>query len=70
MYDKELVVDILKKLDIAIDVIVKRTESIHEPNDFLTSWMGTLILDGVCNKNGRPASKRSIPESKILTSRT
>ncbi|MBQ0143447.1 MAG: DUF86 domain-containing protein [Prevotellaceae bacterium] len=50
MYDKELVVDILKKLDIAIDVIVKRTESIHEPNDFLTSWMGTLILDGVCMK--------------------
>ena len=35
MYDKELVVDILEKLDIAIDVIVKRTESIHEPNDFL-----------------------------------
>lgn len=50
MYDKELVLDILKKLDIAIDVITQRTEAIHEPNDFLTSWTGSMILDSVCMK--------------------
>lgn len=50
MYDKELVLDILRKIDDAIDVIIQRTDSIHEPNDFLTSWMGTMILDSVCMK--------------------
>lgn len=50
MFDKELVLDILGKIYDAIDVIIKRTESIKEPDDFLTSWMGTMVLDSVCMK--------------------
>lgn len=50
MYNKELILDILQKLDDAISIILQRTESIHEPNDFLTTWMGTMILDSVCMK--------------------
>ena len=50
MFDKELVLDILGKIDDAIHVTIQRTETIKEPNDFLTSWMGTMILDSVCMK--------------------
>lgn len=50
MYDKELILDILQKVDDAISTILQRTESIHEPNDFLTNWLGTMILDSVCMK--------------------
>lgn len=50
MFDKELVLDILHKLDDAIETILQRVQSIHEANDFLITWMGTMILDSVCMK--------------------
>lgn len=50
MYDLTLTKDILQKLVDAIDIIEQRTDTIHTPDDFLTTWMGTLILDSVCMK--------------------
>lgn len=50
MYDKEIVLDILHKIDEAITVINQRTETINEPNDLLTTWIGTVILDSICMK--------------------
>lgn len=50
MYNKEIATDILRKIDEAITVIIERTENIHEANDFLITWMGTVILDSVCMK--------------------
>lgn len=50
MYDKELVLDILHKIDDAISVINQRIGSILEPNDLFTTWIGTVILDSICMK--------------------
>ena len=48
MYDKALVVSILKQIDDALDKIKTRTLQIQSANDFTETQEGMEKLDGVC----------------------
>ena len=50
MYDKELILNILRNIDESLEEIVKWMESIKTIDDFLTTPHGTLVLNGVCMK--------------------
>ncbi len=47
MYDKELILNILRNIDESLEEIVKWMESIKTIDDFLTTPHGTLVLNGV-----------------------
>ena len=48
MYDKKLVLEILKQIRNSIDIILKRFSKINEPEDFVKSEEGLEKLDSIC----------------------
>lgn len=48
MFDKSLVLSILKQIDEALEKIKIRTRHLHSANDFTDSPAGMEKLDGVC----------------------
>lgn len=48
MYDREIVLDSLKKIQIAVSTIIERTAVVEDPNEFLCSPDGMLRLDAIC----------------------
>lgn len=48
MYDEELIYSSLKQIRSAIELIIERSESISDVNDFLTTPGGVLRLDALC----------------------
>lgn len=48
MHDPALVREILTQIDRALDMALKRSSSIHSPDDFLSSDAGRERLDGLC----------------------
>jgi len=48
MYDKELVVDILKNIVWSLDQITKRFQAIKSSDDFLKDDLGLEKLDSIC----------------------
>jgi len=48
MYDKELVIDILKNIAWAIDQISKRFQAIRSSEDFIKDDFGIEKLDSIC----------------------
>lgn len=48
MYDEELIYSSLKQIRSAVELIIERSESVSDVNDFLTSPSGVLRLDALC----------------------
>ena len=48
MYDKELVISILKNILWSLEQIIKRSQSIQSSNDFLKDDLGIEKLDSIC----------------------
>jgi uncharacterized protein with HEPN domain len=48
MYDKELVLEILRQIQNSINIILKRFSKIKEPDDFVESEEGLEKLDSIC----------------------
>ncbi|MBU0700031.1 DUF86 domain-containing protein [bacterium] len=48
MYDKSLVLSMLKQIDDALEKIVSRSKQIQCPNDFTDSPSGMEKLDSIC----------------------
>jgi len=48
MYDREIVMDSLRKIRIAIDTILERAAVVSDPNELLTSPGGMMRLDAIC----------------------
>ena len=48
MFDKNLVLSILRQIDEALGKIKSRSEQIHTVNDFTDSPSGMEKLDGIC----------------------
>ena len=48
MYDREIVMDSLRKIRIAIDTILERASVVSDPNELLTSPSGMMRLDAIC----------------------
>lgn len=48
MYDKELVLEILRQIKNSISVILKRFSVIKEPDDFVRTEEGLEKLDSIC----------------------
>lgn len=48
MFDKHLVLSILKQIDEALEKIKSRSEPIHSADDFTNSPSGMEKLDGIC----------------------
>ncbi len=48
MYDKELVLEILRQIENSISVILKRFSVIKEPDDFVRTEEGLEKLDSIC----------------------
>jgi uncharacterized protein with HEPN domain len=48
MYDKDLVVSILKNIDWSLEQIIKRFQSIQSSDDFLKDDIGLEKLDSIC----------------------
>ncbi len=48
MFDKEIALDSLKKIQTVIDTIIDRTSTIRNLNDLLCSPDGMLRLDAIC----------------------
>ena len=48
MYDKELVVDVLKSVHSSLEQILKRFQAIQASSDFVRDDVGLEKLDGIC----------------------
>ena len=48
MFDRELVMDSLRKIRIAIETILERAAVVSDPNELLTSPGGMMRLDAIC----------------------
>ncbi len=48
MYDKELLLEILRQIENSINIILKRFSKISEPDDFVKSEEGLEKLDSIC----------------------
>ena len=48
MYDREIVMDSLRKIRIAIETILERAAVVSDPNELLTSPSGMMRLDAIC----------------------
>ena len=48
MYDREIVMDSLRKIRIAIETILDRAAVVSDPNELLTSPGGMMCLDAIC----------------------
>ena len=48
MYDKELVLDLLKNMILSATKVIDRTQSIMSSDDFLDNEENLIILDSVC----------------------
>ena len=48
MFDKEIVIDSLKKIKAMIALIIERASVVDTPNDFLCSPGGMMRLDAIC----------------------
>lgn len=48
MYDREIVIDSLKKNRKTIETILERVSSVGDPNELLCSPEGSMRLDAVC----------------------
>lgn len=48
MFDKEIALDSLKKIQTVIDTIIDRTSTIRNLNNLLCSPDGMLLLDAIC----------------------
>ncbi|MDL1957671.1 MAG: hypothetical protein LWW95_11605 [Candidatus Desulfofervidus auxilii] len=48
MYDKELVLDMLRQIENSINIILKRFSVINDPNDFVKDEEGLEKLDSIC----------------------
>ena len=48
MFDTELVYSSLKQIQGAVELIIERSESVNNVDDFLTSPGGVLRLDALC----------------------
>ena len=48
MYDKELIVDILKNIAWSIEQITKRLQTIESSDDFIKDDAGLEKLDSIC----------------------
>ena len=70
MYDKELIVDILKNIAWSIEQITKRLQTIESSDDFIKDDAGLEKLDSICMQliNIGEALKQidKLTESKLL----
>jgi hypothetical protein len=48
MYDKDLIINILKNIDWSLDQIIKRFQYIQSSEDFLKDDPGIEKLDSIC----------------------
>lgn len=48
MFDKEITLDSLKKIQTVVETIISRTSTIENSNDLLCSPDGMLRLDAIC----------------------
>lgn len=48
MYDKSLILDILKQIKNSLEIILKRFSAIKKPDDFTNSNEGLEKLDSIC----------------------
>ncbi|MBR2154080.1 MAG: DUF86 domain-containing protein [Bacteroidaceae bacterium] len=48
MFDREIVMDSLQKIRIAIETILERAAVVSDPNELLTSPSGMMRLDAIC----------------------
>jgi uncharacterized protein with HEPN domain len=48
MFDRDLVLTVLRQIDQAADTIQSRTRDLHDPDDFTDTPAGREKLDGVC----------------------
>ena len=48
MYDAELIRSSLEKVQTALERILQRSETIHSPDDFLTTPSGVERLESIC----------------------
>ncbi len=48
MYDKELVLEILKQIENSINIVLKRFSAINKPDDFVNTEEGLEKLDSIC----------------------
>lgn len=48
MFDREIVMDSLRKIRIAIETILDRAAVVSDPNELLTSPGGMMRLDAIC----------------------
>ena len=48
MYDKELVLDILRQIENSINIVLKRFSVINDPSDFVEDEEGLEKLDSIC----------------------
>ena len=71
MYDKGLVIDILKNIDWALDQINRRYQVIESSDDFIKDDLGLEKLDSICMQliNIGEALKQidKLTETKLLT---
>lgn len=47
-FDREIVLDGLKKIKAMLDLIIERASVVETPNDFLCSQGGMMRLDAIC----------------------
>ena len=48
MFDREIVMDSLRKIRMAIETILERAAVVSDPNELLTSPGGMMRLDAIC----------------------
>jgi len=48
MFDREIVMDSLRKIRMAIETILERAAVVSDPNELLTSQGGMMRLDAIC----------------------
>lgn len=48
MFDREIVMDSLRKIRMAIETIMERAAVVSDPNELLTSPGGMMRLDAIC----------------------
>ena len=48
MFDREIVMDSLRKIRTAIETILERAAVVNDPNELLTSPGGMMRLDAIC----------------------
>ena len=50
MFDREIVMDSLRKIRMAIETILERSAVVSDPNELLTSPGGMMRLDAICRR--------------------